>query len=146
MTNNNLHHHSKNHANNAVSGLFTSKLGWYSTLEMKALLTAIRGMDWLWDQDFLTATASYLLLPGISVYIYNHIIVEETIYLEATPEIQSVELTKLFEWKERTGRLMDLSTDFLLEFISLASKHHLLKVVDTVLALLLQISALREVS
>lgn len=128
-----------------LKDLFTSPLGWYSTLHLSTLFEKIYGLDWLWDRDLLYATSPYLLLPGISVLIYNHIIVEETIYIEQTPDAPPInENHQLFEWKERTGRLMELSTDFLMEILSIASKHGLWKIIDMTTAILLQISGLKD--
>jgi hypothetical protein len=125
--------------------LFSSQFGWYYTMNLPSLLKMVHGLDWLFDRDLLSCTSSFMLLPGLSVLIYNNMIVEETIYIENTPEIQVVDSNhKLYEWKERTGRLMDLSVEFLLEILSISSKHSLWKMIDIVIAILLQISGLKE--
>jgi hypothetical protein len=125
--------------------LFSSQFGWYYTMNLSSLLKMIHGLDWLFDRDLLSCTSSFMLLPGLSVLIYNNMIVEETIYIENTSEIQVVDSNhKLYEWKERTGRLMDLSVEFLLEILSISSKHSLWKMIDIVIAILLQISGLKE--
>jgi hypothetical protein len=129
-----------------LKGLFTSNHGWYSTLNLFSLFKTVYGLDWFMDRDLLSCTSSFVLLPGLSVLIYNNMIVEETIYLEETPEIPVQDNHKLFEWKERTGRLMELSTDFLMEVLHIASKHSLWKVIDMAIAILLQISGLKEVN
>ena len=128
-----------------LKGLFSSNHGWYSTLNLSTLFSIISNLDWIWDHDLLSCTSSFILLPGLSVLIYNNYIVEETIYIEETPDIPIADNHKLYEWKERTGRLMELSTDFLMEILSIASRHNLWKMIDMVIAILLQICGLKEV-
>ncbi|RYG65284.1 hypothetical protein EON64_12250, partial [archaeon] len=100
---------------------------------------------WLWDADMLRSVAELLLLPCLAVHLYNHCLVMLALqaHSESNATVGAVseagEPLVVRGWKERVGRLVDLSQEFFSDLLALVAKHQLGGFVDTSLALLCEV-------
>lgn len=112
-----------------------SKEAIHSLVNIVEVLQKIEGKYWLWDQDFMKCFSQYLLLPGISVLLYNSRVVENSMVNDKETSSDSNGETS-YPWTERVGRLFDLSIDFLNDFLTTSNKHKISHSVDFSLAIL----------
>lgn len=116
----------------------------FADLNLYEVLKAIDGNYWVWDEDMLGTLEPFLLFPGICVHLYNRIVVQEVSkYEKSAASNESKDSTHTVFWKERTGRLMDLSGDFLMEFLNVCSKSNLQRTIDLVILLFSEIIGLK---
>ncbi len=90
------------------------------------------------EEAMFGSIAEYLLLPSLSVHLYNVLLCASVHDPHSDPNVDSW-------WKERTGRLLDLSCDFLHEILQLCGKLHRHDIIDTVIFIMYEICFLKEV-
>lgn len=90
--------------------------------------------------DFMRCIGEYLLLPCLSVHLYNMLLFEANSSLSGS----LVEGGDQW-WKERTGRLLDLSCDFLQEVLQIYGKLNQNSVIDVIVLMLYEMCFVKEV-
>jgi hypothetical protein len=89
---------------------------------------------------FLRSIGEYMLLPGLAVHLYNMFL------LESSHSLTGKMSEGVNWWKERTGRLLDLSCDFLQEVLQMFGKLRCNDIIDSAVLMLYEVCFLKEVS
>lgn len=111
------------------------------------LCVALAGRHWCVDNDLFECLYREMLVVGMGVFLSNHSIMtsklaieKEVSYLDHITEDLQARHDALP--RERTGRLLQLSNDFLLDIIKLSSYYNMDHVLDLSILLLMEFSGI----